>query len=90
MSNYVATNIKGYQTSSRETWWGSGLNKMSVISWRSVLSVEEIGVPAELIASVVIGTDCKGSCKSNYHAITTTTAPERETLCIYLFTRYTC
>jgi len=23
---------------------------------------------------VVIGTDCIGSCKSNYHAITTTTA----------------
>jgi hypothetical protein len=25
--------------------------------------------------SVVIGTDCIGSCKSNYHPITTTTAP---------------
>jgi hypothetical protein len=24
---------------------------------------------------VLIGTDCIGSCKSNYHAITTTTAP---------------
>jgi len=24
---------------------------------------------------VVIGTDCTGSCKSNYHTITTTTAP---------------
>jgi len=29
----------------------------------------------ELKTSVVIGTDCKGSCKSNYHTITTTTAP---------------
>jgi hypothetical protein len=29
----------------------------------------------ELITSVVIGTDCIGSCKSNYHAITATTAP---------------
>jgi hypothetical protein len=29
----------------------------------------------ELSALVVIGTDCIGSCKSNYHAITTTTAP---------------
>jgi hypothetical protein len=28
----------------------------------------------ELITLVVIGTDCTGSCKSNYHAITTTTA----------------
>ena len=25
---------------------------------------------------VVIGTDCTGSCKSNYHTITTTTAPK--------------
>jgi hypothetical protein len=29
----------------------------------------------ELTASVVIYTDCIGSCKSNYHTITTTTAP---------------
>jgi predicted metal-binding protein len=25
----------------------------------------------------VIGTDCIGSCKSNYHTITATTAPDR-------------
>ena len=29
----------------------------------------------ELITSMVIGTDCIGSCKSNYHTITNTTAP---------------
>jgi hypothetical protein len=29
----------------------------------------------ELTTSVVISTDCIGSCKSNYHTITTTTAP---------------
>jgi len=29
----------------------------------------------ELTTSVVIGTDCIGSCKSNYHRITTMTAP---------------
>ena len=29
----------------------------------------------ELRTSVVIGTDCIGSCKSNYHTITATTAP---------------
>ena len=29
----------------------------------------------ELTTSVVIGTDCIGSCKSNYHTITTTMAP---------------
>jgi hypothetical protein len=31
----------------------------------------------KLTASVVIGTDCIGSCKSNYHAITVTSAPHR-------------
>ena len=29
----------------------------------------------ELTTLVVIGTDCKGSCKFNYHTITTMTAP---------------
>ncbi len=29
----------------------------------------------ELTTLVVIGTDCTGSCKSNYHMITITTAP---------------
>jgi hypothetical protein len=29
----------------------------------------------ELTTLIVIGTDCIASCKSNYHAITTTTAP---------------
>ena len=32
-------------------------------------------VEFELTTLVVIGTDCIGSCKSNYHTITTTTAP---------------
>ena len=31
----------------------------------------------ELTTSVVIGTDCIGCCKSNYHTITTTTAPKK-------------
>jgi hypothetical protein len=58
-------------------------NNSSVISWRSVLLVEETGVPEEnhrpvvnqWQTLVVIGTDCIGSYKSNYHTITTTTAP---------------
>jgi hypothetical protein len=29
----------------------------------------------ELTTSVVIGTDCIGSCKSNYHTITATMTP---------------
>jgi hypothetical protein len=34
----------------------------------------------ELTSSVVIGTDCICSCKSNYHAITATTTPPPPTL----------
>ena len=41
----------------------------------------------ELVTSVVIGTYCKGSCKSNYHTITATMVPEylfpNELCCIY-------
>ena len=33
----------------------------------------------ELTTLVVIGTDCIGSCKSNYHMITTTTTPNIDT-----------
>ena len=74
------------------------LKNISVISWRSVLLVEEIGVPVEnhrpvashwqtlshnvvsstassaglkITTLVVIDTDYIGSCKSNYHTITT-------------------
>jgi hypothetical protein len=32
----------------------------------------------ELIALMVIGTDCTGSCKSNYHTITTMTTPQNK------------
>jgi hypothetical protein len=68
-------------------------NNISVISWRSLLLVEETGIPGknptdltqvtdklyhimlytspwrrfDLTTSVVIGTDCIGSCKSNQH-----------------------
>jgi hypothetical protein len=73
-------------------------NNISVISWLSVLLVEDTGGPGEnllqvtdklyyimlytspwsrfeLTTSVVIGTDCIGSCKSNYHTITAKMAP---------------
>jgi hypothetical protein len=68
-------------------------NSISVISWRSVLLVEETTDLSqvtdklyhimlytsplsrfEFTTSVVIVTDCIGSCKSNYHTITATTA----------------
>jgi hypothetical protein len=73
---------------------------ISVISWLSVLLMEETGGPGDnyrfvashwqtllhnvvhrtlieiqLTTSLVIGTDCIGSLKFNYHTITTTTAP---------------
>jgi hypothetical protein len=73
-------------------------NNTTVILWRSVLLVNETGVPREnhrpvanhwqtwshidyaspwprfeLRTLVVIGTDCTGSYKSNYHTITATT-----------------
>jgi len=35
----------------------------------------------ELTTLVVVGTDCIGSCESNYHMITATTAPERWAFC---------
>ena len=73
-------------------------NNISIISWQSVLLVEETGEnhrPAashwrilshNVVSSTprlsgirtrnvsVIGTDCIGSCKPNYHTITITTA----------------
>ena len=89
------------------TWgimvFNATFNNISVISCRSVLLVEETGLPGdnhrpvashwqilshnvvsstprqwagfELTTFVVIYTDCTCSCKSNYHMITTTTAP---------------
>jgi hypothetical protein len=54
-------------------------NKISAISWQSVLMVEEIGVPREnhrpVASQVVIGIDRIDSLKSNYHKIMTTTSP---------------
>jgi hypothetical protein len=42
---------------------------ISVISWRSVLLMKEIGVPgeAEITTLVVIDTDCIGSYKLPYN-----------------------
>ena len=40
--------------------------------------------------SVVIGTDCIGSGKSNYHTITATTAPTRGLLVLYVIHPSTC
>jgi hypothetical protein len=59
-------------------------NNISAISWRSVLLVEKTGAPRKkpTVLPIVtdkylgmIGTDCIGSWKSNYHTIITTTIP---------------
>ena len=62
-------------------------NNISIISWQSVLMVEETGASGEnqhyhimsygvplagfKLTLLVIGTDCIGSCKSYYHIIMT-------------------
>ena len=81
--------------------FNAAFNNISVISWRSLLLVEETAVPGEnhwpvaspdklydimlyqvhlagfeFITLVMLGTDCTGCCKSNYHTITTTIAFE--------------
>jgi hypothetical protein len=45
-----------------------------IILYRVHLSMNEF----ELTTLVVICTDCTGSCKSNYHMITATTAPKNK------------
>ena len=42
----------------------------------------------ELTILVVIGTDCKGNCKSNYHTIMTTTATWLKTSIIVVYDMY--
>ena len=75
-------------------------NNISVVSWQLVLLVVEttdlshvtdklyhimLYQVFKLTTLVGIGTDCTGSCKSNYHMATTMTAPSKlRFLCIYL------
>jgi hypothetical protein len=46
------------------------------LSHNGVSSTSPPSVGFELTTLEVIGTDCTGSCKSNYHTITTTTSPQ--------------
>ena len=53
-------------------------NNISVISWNQFYwwkKLEYLEKTIAMLQVMVIGTDCTGSCKSNYHTITTTTAP---------------
>ena len=79
-------------------------NNIAVISWWSVLLVEETTDLSQVIdklyyimlyishwsrfelkTPVVIGTDCIGSCKSNYQTITITTAPSSSrNMCLFI------
>jgi hypothetical protein len=70
--------------------FNASFNNISAILWQSVLLVEKTTDLSqvtdklyhtspwswfELTTLVLIGTDCIGRCKSNYHTITATTPP---------------
>jgi hypothetical protein len=79
-------------------------NNISVISWRSVVLVEETGENHRSVAShwqtlshlalsgirtlVMTGTGCIGSHKPYYHTITTTTAPDKADQCVGVKVKY--
>ena len=55
---------------------GPGKNHQPAVSHWQTLSHNVVNLALiALISSVVIGTDCIGSCKCNYHTINATTAP---------------
>jgi hypothetical protein len=65
-----------------EEIWVPGENHIPVAShWQTYhIILYEYTLPSarfELTTLMVIGTDCTGSCKSNYHMIMTTTASQK-------------
>jgi hypothetical protein len=54
---------------------GPGENQRPVASQWQTLSHNVYTLRFELTISVVIGIDCIGSCKSNYHTMMATMAP---------------
>ena len=75
--------VISWQSSLLEKTGGPRENHRPVASHWQTLSHNVVHLTCTLIeirthkftTSVVIGTDCIGSCKSNYHTITATTAP---------------
>ena len=77
--------------------YNATFNNISVLLWRSVLLVEESGENQRPVTSRTHNFSGdrhrlhKGSCKSNYHTITTTTAPFHigDLICnIYMYVQY--
>jgi len=76
-------------------WWGvtglPGENHRHVVShWKTLSHIVVLSTPSHQRGSnttlVVISTDCTGSCKSNYHRKTITTAPWKlENLILYQY-----
>ena len=59
----------------RRTRWKPSACRKSLTHFYHIMLCTSPWARFELTTSVVIGTDCIGSCKSSYHTITVTTAP---------------
>ena len=86
--NATFNNISIYKNGYHFYWWRKTgeprENHQPVASheqtWSHKVCIERTSpwTGFELITLVVIGTDCTGSCKSNYHTIMTTTTPHSQ------------
>jgi hypothetical protein len=59
--------------------WASFVDLVTSLYHKMVYRVHLALAGFELTPSVVIGTDCIGSCNSNYYTITTMTDPNKKT-----------
>ena len=71
----VSTNFSDIESVS---WIGGENHRPAASCWQTLSHTVVSSTPQiELTTLVVIGTDCVGSCKSNYHTIATSTTPVR-------------